>query len=78
MNLPFMTRTRTRAPRVLADLVTPKPSAHMVESGYGAGRCRFTLDCSCGAHFDTPYIDEALEWRELHETLAPLSDQLPR
>jgi len=27
--------------------------------------------------FDTPYIDEALEWRELHETLAPLADRMP-
>lgn len=75
MNFPFM--TRTREPRVLADLVTAKPADHMIESGYAKGQCRFTLDCSCGAHFDTPHIDEALEWRELHETLAPLTDQLP-
>ena len=34
------------------------------------------LECTCGAHFDTPYIDEALEYRELHERLAPLADQL--
>ena len=38
--------------------------------------CRFVLECTCGAHFDTPYIDEALEYRELHEQLAPLADQM--
>ena len=49
---------------------------HMMTSSYSTSLCRFVLDCSCGAHFDTPYIDEALEIRELHETLAPLADQL--
>ncbi|MFZ4485828.1 MAG: hypothetical protein ACOYO9_04500 [Candidatus Nanopelagicales bacterium] len=53
----------------------PLPS-HQVTSGFSYAQCRFTLDCSCGAHADTPYIDEALEWREMHEQLAPLSDQL--
>jgi hypothetical protein len=53
----------------------PLPSHH-VTSGFSYALCRFTLDCSCGAHTDTPYIDEALEWREVHELLAPLADQL--
>lgn len=51
--------------------------AHVVESGYRADRCRFEVACSCGAIHDTPFIDEALEWRELHLQLAPLADQLP-
>jgi hypothetical protein len=50
---------------------------HLIESDYRDAICRFTLDCSCGAHFETRYIDEAHEWRELHGTLAPLADQLP-
>ena len=75
MNFPFM--TRSRQPRVLADLVTPRPGDHLIESDYRQGLCRFTLDCSCGAHFETRYIDEALEWREMHESLAPIGDQLP-
>lgn len=74
MNFPFM--TRTRQPRVLVDLVATPQGEHMIESDYVKGQARFTLDCSCGAHFDTPYIDEALEWRELHEVMAPLTDQL--
>jgi hypothetical protein len=49
---------------------------HEIDSRFVVGMCRFTLDCACGAHWDTPYIDEALEWRELHERLAPLADQL--
>jgi hypothetical protein len=49
----------------------------MIESAFATGLCRFTLACSCGVHFDTPYIDEALQWRDLHETLAPLADKLP-
>jgi hypothetical protein len=50
---------------------------HQVTSDFRYAICRFTLDCSCGAHFDTPFIDEALEWHEMHERLAPLADQLP-
>jgi hypothetical protein len=50
---------------------------HYIESDYRDAICRFTLDCTCGAHFETRYIDEAHEWRELHATLAPLADQLP-
>jgi hypothetical protein len=50
--------------------------AHVVTSDFSSSLCRFVLDCTCGAAFDTNYIDEALEWRELHLTLAPLEDQL--
>ena len=58
--------------------VVDKPApAHLIESDFRAAICRFVLDCSCGAHHDTPFIDEALEWRELHLRLAPLADQLP-
>jgi len=35
-----------------------------------------SLECSCRAEFDTPYIDEALEYRELHERLGPLADEM--
>lgn len=49
---------------------------HRVSSDFCYAICRFTLDCTCGAHFDTPFIDEALEWHELHERLAPLVDQM--
>jgi hypothetical protein len=49
---------------------------HQVTSEFVTGLCRFTLSCTCGAEFDTPYIDEALEYRELHTSLAPLADQL--
>jgi hypothetical protein len=72
MNLPFM--TGRRGPRG-ATVVLPQ-SAHHIESDFSYQLCRFVLDCSCGAHHDTPFIDEALEWRELHEQLAPLADQL--
>ena len=51
-------------------------SAHQMTSDFSVGLCRFVLTCTCGAHFDTPYIDEALELRELHLSLAPLTDQL--
>ena len=68
---------RLRRQRQLTDLVTVRHDAdHHIESGFNSGLCRFVLDCSCGDHFDTPYIDEALEYRELHERLAPLADQL--
>jgi hypothetical protein len=51
-------------------------SAHSMSSEFNVGLCRFVLACTCGARFDTPYIDEALELRELHETMAPLADQM--
>lgn len=51
-------------------------AAHRVESTFSAAICRFVLSCSCGECHETRYIDEALEWRELHLALAPLSDRL--
>lgn len=72
MNLPFLRRDRH-----LTDLKPPlHEEAHVISSGFSYAQCRFTLDCTCGAHFDTPYIDEALEYREMHELMAPLADQL--
>ena len=71
MNFPF------RRDRHLTELRPPmNDDAHVVTSGFSNALCRFVLECTCGAHFDTPYIDEALEYRELHEQLAPLADQL--
>ena len=49
---------------------------HRVTSEFSPSICRFVLECTCGVTFDTNYIDEALEWRELHQSLAPLSDRL--
>lgn len=72
MSIPFLTRRR---PHVVQADPAPRP-AHEIESGFDAGVCRFRLHCSCGTDFDTRYIDEALEWREMHEALAPLADQL--
>lgn len=73
MNFPF-----TRARRTLEQPAQRPANAHEMTSDFSTATCRFVLDCSCGAHFDTPYIDEALEIRELHELLAPMSDQLTR
>lgn len=73
MHIRFLTRSGHNQQSDKA--ARPLP-AHEVISGFSYAQCRFTLDCSCGAHADTPYIDEALEWREMHEQLAPLSDQL--
>jgi hypothetical protein len=74
MALPFMFR---RGHREVATLyATYAVRAHEVASDYDEGRCRFVLTCSCGIRFDTPYIDEALEWHEMHELLAPLADQM--
>lgn len=71
MNLPF------RRQRHLTELIRPSADErHVITSGYSNARCRFVLECTCGDHFDTPYIDEALEYREMHELLAPLADQL--
>lgn len=71
MNLPFRRR--------LADL-GPAPvdpvDGHTMTSDFIMSVCRFVLTCSCGAQYDTPYIDEALEIRELHMMLAPLADQM--
>ena len=72
MNLPFM-----HGRRVVRGTTAVLPmTAHRIESDFSYQLCRFVLDCSCGAHHDTPFIDEALEWRELHEQLAPLADQM--
>jgi hypothetical protein len=49
---------------------------HRVESTFSPAICRFVLSCACGERHETRYIDEALEWRELHLALAPLSDRL--
>jgi hypothetical protein len=76
MNIPFMNRTHAPEAEASTMLMWRRPKNHQIESAFATSRCRFTLDCSCGVHFDTPYIDEALEWRELHETLAPLADKM--
>ena len=73
MNFPFR-RDRRSTPGTTA--VQQRPAAHRLESSFSYELCRFVLECSCGARFDTPYIDEALEMRELHELLAPMSDDL--
>lgn len=72
MSIPFLTRRRSQS---IPATVMIEPGHH-VESGFDMSTCRFRLRCSCGTEFDTRYIDEALEWREMHETLAPLADQL--
>ncbi|MCX6431658.1 MAG: hypothetical protein NTX29_02370 [Actinobacteria bacterium] len=71
MNFPFR-----HGRKVVALDATMSAPEHVMDSDFVVGLCRFTLTCSCGATFDTPYIDEALELRELHESLAPLADQL--
>lgn len=54
------------------------PPAHRMTSDFDPSICRFVLDCACGAHYDTRYIDEALELREMHQAMAPLIDSLDR
>jgi hypothetical protein len=49
---------------------------HQMTSVFDDSVCRFVLACTCGAHYDTRYIDEALELRELHLAMAPLIDEL--
>lgn len=67
-------RIRRRRPEaVVATLDAP---AHQITSRFDTGLCRFVLECTCGAYYDTRYIDEALELRELHETMGPLIDEL--
>jgi len=73
MNFPF--RRDRRSPSG-STAVQQRPAAHHLDSSFSYELCRFVLVCSCGARFDTPYIDEALEIRELHELLAPISDDL--
>lgn len=76
MTFSFLPWARRSAPALL--LPRPESRGHVIESDFYAGRCRFVLACSCGSEFETRYIDEALEWRELHELLAPMADQLPQ
>lgn len=64
-----------RRPLSMQPSVTAQPS-HTVSSDFVMAKCRFMVACTCGAAIETRYIDEALEWRELHERLAPLADQL--
>ena len=71
MNFPF-----SRARRTLEQPSARPTSDHEMTSDFSTATCRFVLECTCGAHFDTPYIDEALEIRELHALLAPLADEL--
>lgn len=71
VNFPFR-RTRT----AVSTIEFPE-SAHVMESTFCYAKCRFVLTCTCGEEFDTPYIDEALEYRQMHLELAPLADLLP-
>ena len=73
MNIRFSARGGHGQPQIPVSRLLP---SHHVTSGFSYALCRFTLDCSCGAHTDTAYIDEALEWSEMHELLAPLADEL--
>lgn len=78
MNFPFhrgRQDTATR-PAIHEDPAAVHAGEHVITSDFSNALCRFVLDCTCGAHFDTPYIDEALEYREMHARLAPLADQL--
>jgi hypothetical protein len=70
-----MFRAFTRG-RAAHEAAAPVTGGHVVTSEFSTAVCRFTLCCTCGAAFDTNHIDEALEWHELHMTLAPLADQL--
>ena len=72
MNVPFFRRDRH-----LTELAVPlHEERHRVTSSFSYEKCRFVLECRCGAEFDTPYIDEALEYGEMHQTLATLADQM--
>ena len=53
------------------------PKAHVIETDFCTGKCRFVLECTCGATHETRYIDEALERVEMHKEFAALADQLP-
>ena len=73
MTNPF-TRKAARGSSSLLECSAPK--THDIETNYLAGKCRFALQCRCGATHETRYIDEALEWVEMHKELAELADQL--
>ncbi len=70
MSLSFPGRSRPRTARIIDQ------PAHQTESTFVMGKCRFLVQCTCGSSIETRYIGEALEWQDLHTTLAPLSDQL--
>ena len=73
MRIGFRRAARTAQP----DLPCAARPAHEIASHFVSERCRFVVECTCGGRCETRYIDEALEWRELHEVLAPLADRLP-
>ena len=73
MTNPFIRRAH-RGSTFLLEQSAPK--AHQIETDFCTGKCRFVLQCRCGATHETRYIDEALEWVELHKELAELADQL--
>lgn len=80
MNMRWLTRRHPgMAPNLYAaDLLAPSPALlHRVESDISHAGSRFVLRCACGVVHESNCIDEALEWRELHEALAPLADLLP-
>jgi hypothetical protein len=74
MRLSFTARPRPE----VAVPATAVRNPHEITSDYLMATCRFVVSCTCGASLETRYIDEALEWRQLHQELGPLVDQLPR
>ena len=74
MTNPFV-RKAVRGDASLMERSVPK--THVIETDFCTGKCRFVLECTCGATHETRYIDEALEWVEMHKELAELADQLP-
>lgn len=72
MRLSFSARSRPEGHAPTPAVRNP----HEITSDYLMATCRFTVSCTCGASIDTRYIDEALEWRQLHQELGPLVDQL--
>ncbi|MBU6147547.1 MAG: hypothetical protein KGP10_05195 [Actinomycetales bacterium] len=67
MKIPFLTGSAGNVTATHTGRPTP---AHEIESTFSRGRCRFVLECTCGAHHDTPFIDEALNWWDSHRVLA--------
>jgi len=67
-------RIRRRQPAASVAII--ERPAHEMTSEFDTSVCRFVLDCTCGARYDTRYIDEALELREMHLAMAPLIDEL--
>ena len=74
MTNPFV-RKVARGNSSVLEISTSK--AHVIETDFCTGKCRFVLECTCGATHETRYIDEALEWVEMHKELAKRADQLP-